>query len=121
MAHLQCQQQHTQKQLLGVFNDIYTSDLKYPLLGYIPPPMLQVLNHLYITWANITSNMLEEGTDKMKVPLDSTRPISCIWEQVQQGQALATAAGQAFIKPQLINTAYHTIFVSGLLMEACME
>eukprot|EP00957_Ditylum_brightwellii_P127831 9748824-Ditylum_brightwellii.AAC.1 len=62
--------------------------------------------------------MLKEGMEKIKTPLDSTCPISHIWEQIQQGQALATAAGQPFTKPQLINMAYHAIFILGLVTEA---
>eukprot|EP00957_Ditylum_brightwellii_P018880 1419662-Ditylum_brightwellii.AAC.1 len=67
------------------------------------------------------STMLEEGTEKIKTPLDFTHPINQIWEQVQQGQALATAAGQPFTEPQLINMAYHTIFVSGLITNNCHD
>eukprot|EP00957_Ditylum_brightwellii_P012638 955255-Ditylum_brightwellii.AAC.2 len=65
--------------------------------------------------------MLEEGMEKTKTPLDSICPIIHICEQPHQGQALATAAGQVFTKPQLINMAYHAIFVSGLLTNARRE
>eukprot|EP00957_Ditylum_brightwellii_P010021 756374-Ditylum_brightwellii.AAC.1 len=105
------------KQLLSIFDDVYTSDLKHPLLGYAPSATLQVLNHLYNTWGNITSTILEEGMEKIKTPLNSTCPISHIWEQIQQRQALATAACQPFTKPQLINMAYHAIFVLGFTTE----
>eukprot|EP00957_Ditylum_brightwellii_P111209 8480481-Ditylum_brightwellii.AAC.1 len=53
----------------------------------------------------------------MKTPLDSARTISTIWEQTTKGQAIAHAAGQPFTDTQLINRAYHCIFVSGLLNE----
>eukprot|EP00957_Ditylum_brightwellii_P206270 15347626-Ditylum_brightwellii.AAC.2 len=97
------------------------SDLKHPLLGYAPSTTLQVLNHLYNTWSNITSTMLEEGMEKMKISLDSTCLISHIWEQIQQGQVLANAVSQHFTEPQLINMAYHAIFVSSILMDTCRD
>eukprot|EP00957_Ditylum_brightwellii_P211562 15366320-Ditylum_brightwellii.AAC.1 len=86
-------------QLVDVFDDIYTSDLNHALLGYVPVLTLQELSYLYNTWDNTTITILDKGTEKMKAPLDLTRPISHIWMQIQQGQALVNTARQRFTEP----------------------
>ena len=109
------------KQLLAAVDDIYLCSLKMPYIGYGNVTVLELLTHLYSTYAKISPGDLEENERRMKTPYDANFPIELLFKQVEDSVAYADH-GQAPISPvQTTNRAYTLIFNTGLFADECKE
>ena len=109
------------KQLLAAVDDIYLCSLKMPYIGYGNVTVLQLLTHLYVTYAKISPGDLEENEKRMKTAYDPNLPIEYLFKQIEDAVAYADH-GQAPISPvQITNRAITLIINTGLFVDDCKE
>ena len=109
------------KQLIAAVDDVYISSLKMPYIGYGNVSVLDLLTHLYSTYAKISPGDLEKNEKRMQTPYDANRPIELLFKQIEDAVAYADH-GQAPISTiQTTNRAYTLIFDTGLFADKCKE
>ena len=71
-------------QLLGAVDDTFVNVLSDTHVGYANVTTLQLLNHLYNTYANITDGRLEDNKDAMAAPYDVNLPIEPLYTRIEE-------------------------------------
>ena len=64
-----------------------------------------ILSFLFQNYGNITQYDIEENDKKLKEKWDANTPIEMIFDQIEDAQAFAAAAGQPYTNNQLLTTA----------------
>ena len=97
------------KQILDATEATYITSLKDRTTGFVRVTTHQIIKHLYTNYGRITVETLMENEPRMKQPWDATTPIELLFEQIDDGQAYATAGGEPYTDPQLVRLGYHNI------------
>jgi len=109
------------KQLLAAVNDIYLCTLKMPYIGYGNVTVLQLLTHLYSTYAKISPGDLEANDKRMKAAYDPNLPIEFLFKQIEDAVAYADHGQAPISKVQVTNRAINLITNTGLFTDECKE
>ena len=72
------------QQLLGAVDDMFVNVLSDTHVGYAKITTLQLLTHLYNTYANITEGGLEDNKDAMAAPYDVNLPIEMLYKRIEE-------------------------------------
>ena len=78
-----------------------------------------ILAFLFRNYGNITQYDIEENDKKHKEKWDVNTPIEMIFDQIEDGQDYAAAAGQPYTSSQLLTTAYNLVYATGLFLDDC--
>ena len=70
------------QQLLGAVNDMFVRALLDPHVGYENVTTLQLLKHLYATYAQITDCNLEDNKEAMATAYDVNLPIETLFKRI---------------------------------------
>ena len=109
------------QQLLASFDNMYLKALKQPYVGYSNRTCIQILQHLYDNYGQISQMDLDDNATRMKNPYDVTTPIENLFEQIDDSVEYADNANTPFTTEQILATAYLLIFQTGQLERACEE
>ena len=109
------------KQLLAAVEDIYICALKQPYVLYGNVTVLQILTHLYSTYARITPGDLEQNNVLMTKSWDPNLPIEFLFKQIEDATAYADHGGAPLSPVQVVNKAYTLIYKTGLFPDDCKE
>ena len=82
-------------------------------------PTLDILSFLFQNYGNITQYDLEENDKKLKEKWDANTPIEMLFDQIEDTQDFAAAAGQPYSNNQLLTTAYNLVYATGLFFDDC--
>ena len=79
----------------------------------------EILEFLFQNNGNITQYDIEDYYKKLKEKWDATSPIEMLFNQIEDVQDFASAAGQPYTNNQLLTMAYNLIYSMGLFFDDC--
>jgi hypothetical protein len=109
------------QQVLGAVQEMYYKTLRHRITGYTSVTTRQLLNHLYVTYGNITPADLANNDAKMKTPFDPSQPIEVLFDQIEDTADLAAAANAAYTAAQIVVYGYNLVFPTGVFIDACRD
>ena len=109
------------KQLLAAVEDIYICSLKQPYVAYGNVTVLQLLTHLYTTYARISPSDLAKNNLLMIRDYDPNLPIEFLFKQIEDATAYADHGGAPLSPVQIVNSAYALVFKTGIFADDCKE
>ena len=107
------------QQLLGAVDDMFVSALSDPHVGYANITTLQLLTHLYATYALITDGDLEENKENMGAAYDVNLPIETLFKRIEECVQFAAAGDTPFTAPQVVSTAFRIVQKTGMYADDC--
>ena len=107
------------QQLLGAVDDMFVSALSDPHVGYANVTTLQLLAHLYATYAKITDCDLEENKETMTATYDVNLPIETLYKRIEECVQYAAAGNTPFTAAQVVSTAFRTVQKTGMFTDDC--
>ena len=107
------------QQLLGAVDDMFVSALSDPHVGYANVTTLQLLTHLYATYALITDGDLESNKEAMAATYDVNLPIETLFKRIEECVQFAAAGNTPFTAPQVVSTAFRTVQKTGMYTDDC--
>jgi hypothetical protein len=112
-------QQALKKQIINVFEPMYSDILNDNMVGYTNFSARDMLVHLFETYGNITAVDLEINFEHMCRAWDTQQPVESLFKQIQDCANYSEAGGVLIGHPQQINVGYAKIFATGHFMSAC--
>ena len=114
-------EQALKTQLIEAVDEVYIQSLRNKYVGYTNVSTLDLLNHLYDSYANITPSVLLENDRKMREPLDPSQPLDTFFARIEECRELAAAGNTPYTAQQILATAYQALFASGAYADGCKE
>jgi hypothetical protein len=112
-------QQALKKQIISVFEPMYLDDLNDNMVGFTNISARNMLDHIFVTYGNITAVGLEINFEHMWRAWDPQQPIESLFKQIKDCAYNSEAGGVLIGHPQKINLGYAKIFATGHFMSAC--
>ena len=109
------------KQLLAAVEDIFICSLKQPYIGYGNVTVLDLLTHLFMTYAQISPGDLALNEARMKKEYDPNLPIERIFQQIEDAVAYADHGNDPISAVTVTNRAYTLVFQTGIFVDDCKE
>ena len=69
-------------------------------------PTRNILDHIYLTYANISSSDLQENETCFRTPYDANYPIETLIEQAETSVEYAAAGNTPYSQAQVVAAAY---------------
>jgi hypothetical protein len=89
------------------------------MVGFANITASSMLDHLFITYGNITAVDLENRFEHMRHAWDAQEPVESLFKQIQDCADYSEAGDVLIGHPQQINVGYAKIFATGHFMSAC--
>jgi hypothetical protein len=112
-------QQALKKKIINVFEPMYLEVLNDDTSGFANISARYMLDHLFVTYGNITAVDLEINSEHMRRAWDPQKPVESLFKQIQFCADYSEAGGVLIGHPQQINVGYAKIFAMGHFMSAC--
>jgi hypothetical protein len=112
-------QQALKKQIISVFEPMYLNILNDDMVGYANISAIDMLDHLFETYGNITAVDLEINFEHMRRAWDPQQPVESLFKRIQDCADYSEAGGFLIGQPQQINVGYDKIFATGHFKSAC--
>jgi hypothetical protein len=112
-------QQALKKQIITVFETMYLDILDDDMVGFAKISAREMLDHLFMTYGNITAADLESNFKHMRHVWNPKQPIESLLKQIQDCSECSKAGGVIIGHQQHINVGYAKIFSTGPFMSAC--
>jgi hypothetical protein len=90
------------------------------MVGFANTTSREMLDHLFLTYVNITDVDLEHNLKKMRKAWDPQQPVETLFKQIQDCSDFSEAGGVAIDHPHQINVGYFKIFATCNFMSACL-
>jgi hypothetical protein len=98
---------------------MYLDILNDNMVGYATISEIDMLDHLFETYGNITAVDLEINFASMRRAWDQQQPVESLLKQIQYCSDYSDAGGFLIGHPQQINVGYAKIFATDHFMSAC--
>jgi hypothetical protein len=95
--------------------DILNGDM----VGFTNISAREMLDHLFMTYGNITAVDLENNFEQMRRAWDPRQPVESLFKQIQDFTDYSEDVGVIIGHPQQINVGYAKIFSTGHFMCTC--
>ena len=102
------------QQLLGAIDDTFLQVLHKPHHRYSGSSMLDLLTHLYATYAFISNADWLEKDKRFRDPYLPSVPIKVAWRQIDDAVAYANAGSMPYSSKQVMDNAYQLVFDTGI-------
>jgi hypothetical protein len=112
-------QQALKKQIITVFEPMYLDILNNDMVGFANITARELLDHLLLTYGNITAVDLEKTFEQMRKAWYPHQPVDTLIKQIQDCADFSEAGGVAIGHPQKIDVGYSNIFSTGNFTSAC--
>jgi hypothetical protein len=89
------------------------------MVGFANITAREMLDHLFMTYGNITAVDLEKNFEQMRRAWDPQQPVESLFKQIQDCDDYSEAGGVIIGHPQQINVGHATFFSTGHFMSAC--
>ena len=106
-------------QVLAAVDPIYVDALRDPYSQFATVTVLQLLEHLDSTYAEIGPRELEENDKRMRAHYSATRPFETFVKQIQDAVDYAARGGEDISDARLLRIAYSVIAESGFCPDDC--
>jgi hypothetical protein len=114
---------HTRIQLrnmiLNNIEDKYVRTLSHPVTSYNQVSPLNLLNHLWTTYGQITEADLSANEERMYANWHPPTPIETLYEQLVDGQKFAAKGNEVIDDSQLVRKSYDIVKKTGLFEDDC--
>ena len=114
-------QNSLKKQLIAAVDEIYLAAISEPYIKYGNRTLLEMLTHLYTTYAKISPADLKENERKMNSPWDPNQPFEVLVRQIQDATDFASHGGSPYTQRQIVDTAYTLVYSTGLFHDDCKK
>jgi hypothetical protein len=98
---------------------MYLDIINDDMVGFANISSREMLDHLFMTYENITAVDLENNFEQMRRAWDPHQPVESLFKQIQDCTDYSEAGGFIIRHPQQINVGYGKIFSTGHFMSAC--
>jgi hypothetical protein len=98
---------------------MYLDILNYDMVGFANITAREMLDHLFMTYGNITAADLENDFKQMRRAWDPQQPVESLFKQIQDCADYSEAGGVIIGHPQQINLGYAKILSTGHFVSAC--
>ena len=105
----------------SAFEPKYLRHLYNPYTGYNNTTPLEVFQHLFHTYGNITELELIENEQKMKTTWNQDEPIETVFYQIEECVEFAQHGNAPFTNTQVLNAAYFIMAQTKIFKEECKE
>jgi hypothetical protein len=105
--------------IIEAIDPVYLATLRLPYVGIGTRTPLEILAHLYASYANITPSDLEQNGIAMQQPCDVDQPIEVFYKQIEDGMEFADAGQTPYSPEQILSIAYQGIFRTGIFADDC--
>ena len=100
-------------------DDMYLKGITDRNVGLANVTIRERLEFLFQNYGNITQYNIEDNDKKLKEKGDANSPIKMLFDQIEDTQDFAAAAGQPYTSNQLLTTAYNLIYATVLFFNDC--
>ena len=100
-------------------DDMYLKGITDQNVGLAHVTIRDILSFLFQNYRNITQYDIEENNKKLKGKWDANTPIEMLFDQIEDAQDFAAAAGQPYMNNQLLTMAYNLVYATGLFFDDC--
>jgi hypothetical protein len=100
---------------------MYLDILNDDTVGFSNITAREILDHLFMTYGNITAVDLENNFEQMRRAWDPQQPAESLFKQIQDSADYSEAGGVIIGHPQQINGGYANFFATGHFMSACRK
>ena len=107
------------QQLLGCVDDMFVNALSDPHVGYANVSTLDLLTHLYTSYARITDGDLEDNKEIMGAAYDVNLPVETLYKRIEEGVQFAAAGNTPFTAEQVVSIAFRIIQKTGMFTDDC--
>jgi hypothetical protein len=105
--------------LLGAIDEMFIRALHTQYVGYLNVTTRDILNHLYTTYACISSADLLANDEKFKAPYDANLPIETLFTQIETSMEYAAAGNTPYTPAQIVANGFQIIFATGMFHDDC--
>jgi hypothetical protein len=95
--------------------DILNDDM----VGFANISAREILDHLFMTYGNITAVDFEHNSEQMCQVWDPQQPVESLFKPIKDCTDFSEAGGVIIGHPHHINVGYTKIFATGHFMSAC--
>ena len=106
--------------LLSIIDEMFIRSLRHKYVGYGLTTTRPTLDHLYATYANISSADRQENNAVFGTPYDVNQPIKSLFERVENYGDYAADSNTPYSLEQVIDIAFQLVFFqTGLFVDDC--
>jgi hypothetical protein len=109
------------KQIITIFEPMYLDILNDDMVGFANISAREMVDHLFMTYGNITEVDLEHNFEQMRLTWDPPQAVESLFKQIQECADFSEAGGVIIGNPHQINVGYTKIFANGHFMSACLR
>ena len=109
------------QQLLGAVDDTFLQVPHKPHHGYSRSSMLDLLTHLYATYAVISNADWLENENRFREPHSPSVPIEIAWQQIYDAVAYTDAGSTIYSSKKVKDNSYQLVFNTGIFAADCRE
>ena len=92
--------------LIAVVEKMFTRSLCHRYVGYGTTNTRTILDHLYATYAKISSDDLQDNNAQLRAPYDAYLPIEALIDQAEGAAEYAAAGNNLYTPLQVVGIAY---------------
>ena len=100
-------------------DDMYLKGITDRNVGLAQVTIRDILAFLFQNSGNIMQYDIEENDKKLKEKWDANTPIEMLFDQIDDAQDFASAAGQPYTNNQLLTTTFNLVYAMGLFFDDC--
>ena len=96
---------------------MFIRSLRHKYIGYGLATTFTILDHLYTTYANISSAYLQENNAVFCTPYDINKPIETLFDMVENFGYYAVAGNTPYSLEQVLGIAFQLVYQTGLFVD----
>ena len=109
------------QQLLGAIEDTFLQVKHKPHRGYSGSSTLDLLTHLYETYAVISNADWLANDKRFREAYSPNAPIEVYWRQIDDAVAYTNAGSTPYSSKQVVDNVYQLVFNTGIFVADCRE
>ena len=87
--------------------------------GYGQTTTRQILDHLYVTYANISPADLQRNDARLRYPYDVNHPVENLFDQVETAVEYAAAGDTPYTHEKVVAIAFQLLLKTGFFLDKC--
>ena len=98
---------------------MFVRSLRHRYVGYGTTTTCTILDHLYATYAKISSADLQDNNPRLRAPYDANFLIGGLIDQVEGTVEYAASGNTPYTPLQVVSIAYQLLFQTGMFTNYC--
>jgi hypothetical protein len=108
-------------QLTEAVDHSYMRNLHHPTMAFADVSVIDLLQHLFENWGQITSSDLHANFERMYTPWNPSDGFNIIIDQLEEGQRFAHTGAQPITDATILGMAHHLVHATGLYFEVLSQ